>query len=70
MDSNATYTLKVIAGGVLVMSLVFSFLEKWFEPTYMVSEKPKFPDWMGWVTWCFAAVAAITYIAIDVLSAP
>ena len=60
-------SIKLIAGTLIIVSLVIGFLEKWYAPHMIVLESsPDFPNWLGWAGWIIAASAALTYIGLDV----
>ena len=66
MGVDGQTVIKLIAGTVLVIALVFSFFERWFEPDHLVSEdSPELPRWVGWLSWGLAATATIAYVAVD-----
>jgi hypothetical protein len=61
--------LKIAAGVVTVIGLLFGFLERYFAPNIRVTEdSPNYPDWLKWFGWILTASGALAYVAIDWLS--
>jgi hypothetical protein len=58
--------IKFVAGTVIMLGLFFGFIERFYGPTYLVTEKPFAPAWVGWVGWSLAAVGSIAYFLSDI----
>jgi len=68
MTPQTQYALKIIAGAVLIISLLLGFFERRYRPNYLKWENsPNFPHWLGWLGWGLATLAALTYIAVDIV---
>jgi hypothetical protein len=66
MSPEAQTTIKVVAGTVLVVSLVLGFFERWYKPdTYVTSQSKEIPAWIGWLGWGLAACATAAYVFVD-----
>lgn len=62
------YTVKVIAGTLIVVGLVVSFFERLFPPEYYETERSRrFPAWLAWLGWAVTAVAAVAYFIVDIV---
>jgi len=62
--------IKAVAGTLLAVGIVISFLERKYAPNAVVTEdSPNFPSWIGWIGWIgwgIAAGATLVYVGIDV----
>ena len=66
MTPELQLIIKVIAGTGLVIALVIGFLEKWFEPDYLVTEESRsMPHWVGWLSWGLATAGTVAYLLVD-----
>jgi hypothetical protein len=66
MTPEIRLAMKFIAGTVIVLGLVFSFIERHYGPTYRITEKPHAPEWVGWLGWILAAVGSLAYFLADI----
>jgi hypothetical protein len=66
MSSSSQHTVKVIAGTLLVISLVIGFLERWYAPHVLLLESsPGFPRWIGWLGLFLAVLGTVAYVGVD-----
>jgi protein-S-isoprenylcysteine O-methyltransferase Ste14 len=69
MTPETQIAIKVVAGTVLIFSLIIGFLERWFRPSYLMLEDSRsFPSWIGWLGWILATLAALAYVLVDFLA--
>ena len=66
MTPETQRLVKVISGTVLVIAVIIGFFERWYPPSYILTEASNgFPEWVGWLEWGLATVATLTYISVD-----
>ena len=63
-------TLRKIADTLLIVGLVISFFEHWYESYPALLGDTQFPGGLDWTGWGLAAVAAVMYIAIGMMETP
>ena len=69
MNPELVHTIKIICGTLVAVGLVINFFERWFAPhTLLLESSPNFPAWLGWVGWGVAALAAVAYFVLDIIS--
>ena len=61
-------TLKAIAATATIIGIIFGFLERWYSPDVLVTERsPNYPEFLKWLGWLLASLGAIAYIVLDYL---
>jgi len=66
MTQGVRIAIKLVAGTVIVLGLFFGFIERFYGPTYLITEQPHAPEWVGWLGWILAAVGSLAYFAADI----
>jgi hypothetical protein len=60
---------KIVAATTTLIGLLLGFFERWFKPKALVTEdSPMYPAWLAWIGWIMAALGAVAYIVIDLIS--
>jgi hypothetical protein len=58
--------IKFVAGTVIVLGLLFSFIERVYSPVYIITDAPHAPEWVGWLGWILAAAGSVAYFLADI----
>ena len=67
MTPTVRLAIKVAAGTISLVGVIFSFIERRYAPTYLIVESSStVPDWVGWASWALATVGLVTYVLVDV----
>jgi hypothetical protein len=68
MKAETRSAIKVASGTMLLLGLVFGFIERRYAPSAMLTENSAIlPSWVGWAGWILSGVATVAYILVDVL---
>jgi len=66
MTPGIRIAIKLVAGAVIVIGLIFGFIERFYAPTYLGTQAPHAPGWVGWWGWIPLAVGSLAYFAADI----
>jgi hypothetical protein len=68
MTPEIRLAIKVAAGTIILVGLVFGYIERRYAPTAIVTESSTIlPSWVGWVGWILAAVGSVAYVLMDII---
>jgi hypothetical protein len=66
--SQTRLAVKIIAGTLLFVGLIFGFIERRYAPNAIVTDDSTIlPAWVGWSGWILSALATVAYVLMDIL---
>lgn len=68
MTPDTMSLLKVAAAGAVWFGCLLNLLDRYFGHTYMVSGKPKMPDWVSHVGAWIGLLGATAVVVLEILS--
>jgi hypothetical protein len=68
MTAEIRPAIKVAAGTIVLVGLVFGFIERRYAPITIVTQGSTIlPPWVGWSGWILAAAGSAVYALMDVI---